>query len=184
MNPRNDVAHPVLSLVSPTGAENSHQMFVSATINRKPLPLQRGIATVKPSGKIRVVNAQAKYIKQFRDDVRKQMGSLPVPLFSNNEPVSLTVIVNIRRPNCHFVNGKRSNQLKNNMVNCRVTGGDIDNYLKFVLDALNHTVYHDDKQVCRLYVEKRWAMESESEGSTSFTVCQYDMTTNVQKDLM
>ena len=33
---------------------------------------------------------------------------------------------------------------------------DCDNLAKTVLDALNGIAYDDDKQICRLYVEKRY----------------------------
>ncbi len=36
--------------------------------------------------------------------------------------------------------------------------GDLDNYTKAILDALNGVAYTDDKQIVCLYVEKAWCI--------------------------
>lgn len=41
-------------------------------------------------------------------------------------------------------------------------GGDVDNYAKMVLDALNDYLYLDDKQVVSLTVEKKFCRHGEN----------------------
>lgn len=41
-----------------------------------------------------------------------------------------------------------------------IKNGDVDNYAKSVLDGMNGIAYADDKQVCRLTVEKVYAKEA------------------------
>lgn len=41
-----------------------------------------------------------------------------------------------------------------------IKNGDVDNYAKSVLDGMNGIAYADDKQVCRLTVEKVYAEEA------------------------
>jgi Holliday junction resolvase RusA-like endonuclease len=35
--------------------------------------------------------------------------------------------------------------------------GDLDNYVKLVLDALNRILYHDDKQIVSLHASKQYS---------------------------
>jgi Holliday junction resolvase RusA-like endonuclease len=162
---------PSLLIVPDTASDQN--VVITATINLKPLPLKRCVATIRANGKIRLVQTHAREMETFRAAVRLQLRSFSLPVFEDNVPVSLGMTVFIRRPNYHFVGTKRNNEIKSSLVDCRVTGGDIDNFIKFVLDALNKTVYADDKQVCRVYCEKQWERDPESNGSTFFHVSKY-----------
>lgn len=47
-------------------------------------------------------------------------------------------------------------------IPCDRKKGDIDNFIKAVLDALNHLTFHDDSQVCSVYATKDFAARDES----------------------
>lgn len=145
-------------------------MIVSVSIQKKPVPLRRGVATLTKSGKVRIANPHAREIVTFRNDIIQQLPGYSFPVFNTDVPLSITMVFGIRRPNFHFVNSMRTNKLKNEFVGRRVTGGDLDNYVKFVLDALNGIMYLDDKCVCRMCVEKRWENDETNEGSTTIAV--------------
>jgi Holliday junction resolvase RusA-like endonuclease len=47
-------------------------------------------------------------------------------------------------------------------------GGDVDNYVKGIFDAINDnkTIWNDDKQIIGTWIDKQWAQDEESEGTT------------------
>ena len=50
------------------------------------------------------------------------------------------------------------------------TGGDLDNLVKYALDAMNNVVYADDRQIIKVLTEKMWAEEQDSDGSTTVAI--------------
>ena len=79
-------------------------------------------------------------------------------MFPAGVPVSVSICFDMRRPNSHF---KRDNRWETNLTKfakeqtVQPYGADIDNLAKFVLDAMNKTIYHDDSQVVSLSLTKR-----------------------------
>ena len=78
-----------------------------------------------------------------------------------NIPIIFPLYINIKfymkRPKSHFRTGKFANMIKDKWIRLPHTKKpDIDNLIKFVLDALQgHNGYFlDDSQVVRLYAEK------------------------------
>lgn len=72
-------------------------------------------------------------------------------------PVSLYVLLLVSRPKGHFTSkgelsasGKRSTHPTGRKP-------DVDNALKLVMDALNRRAYHDDVDVVRASVTRKWA---------------------------
>ncbi len=56
---------------------------------------------------------------------------------------------------------------------------DIDNLAKFVLDALNGLVYHDDRQVVKLVVDQLLDSERSCTGRTVVEVSRFDEWTDM-----
>ena len=79
-----------------------------------------------------------------------------------------------RLPNSAFVGGKRTNQLRAGMSTCRyaidTNKPDLDNLVKFVMDALQVIIYKDDKQVVNLVSRKSWDLSWPYEGRTVIKV--------------
>ena len=92
------------------------------------------------------------------------------PLFSSNIPLSVTLILRLRRPLSHFRSSKRETRtLKANAPAYLATTSirsDADNLAKFVLDAFNGLLYDDDRQIQNLQVLKMLDNEGECLGST------------------
>jgi Holliday junction resolvase RusA-like endonuclease len=64
--------------------------------------------------------------------------------------VGLSVVFYMPRPKSHFRTGKHSNKLKPTAPVWVTTKPDIDNCIKFVLDACNGILWEDDKTVCEV----------------------------------
>jgi Holliday junction resolvase RusA-like endonuclease len=49
-----------------------------------------------------------------------------------------------KRPKNHYKTGKKSNELKESAPKYNTNNKDLDNMVKFILDALNNKLYTDD----------------------------------------
>ena len=69
----------------------------------------------------------------------------------------------IPRPKAHYRTGQYSNILKDSAPKYPITRGgknhlgDLDNYLKLVMDALDKVFYGDDVQVCVVHTIKEYS---------------------------
>ena len=68
-----------------------------------------------------------------------------------------------KRPKCHYRTGKYSDLLKPNAPHFNTSKRDIDNFCKFVLDALNKRMYDDDSQIIILNSTKNYT-ENKQDG--------------------
>ena len=69
-------------------------------------------------------------------------------------PLRIRLVFYFNRPKHHYGSGRNSQVLRANADHWHTKKGDIDNLAKFVLDAMNKSVYQDDKQVAELSVAK------------------------------
>jgi len=78
-------------------------------------------------------------------------------------PISAEIEFLFRRPNGQF---NAAGQVRPQAVGLRpgrgTNGGDIDNLVKIVLDALNTVAYADDLQIAELWTRKRYAGAQET----------------------
>jgi Holliday junction resolvase RusA-like endonuclease len=138
------------------------------TVFTAPRALRRSVFVARLR---RAVNPDRRLIEQFRAAMRLLLGNLTQPYFYDmNSRVYLGITFRIRRPNYHYVNGDRSNQVKAAWRDSRGTKGDIDNMVKFVMDASNLVLYTDDRQVTCLYANKIWHEDSNSNGSVTVAI--------------
>ena len=128
-----------------------------------------------------VFNPQRTKINQFR---AKAMRSLTdnSPTISPTLPlltaVSVRITFKMRRPLSHFYGHNRSRAVKTEYSNANTNmhlsrTGDIDNLTKFVLDALQPTIIHDDKQVVELYCLKTYDDEQPCNGRTEVNISPF-----------
>ena len=71
-------------------------------------------------------------------------------------PLEVHIIFLFPRPKNHFRTGKFSGILKDNAPKWHVSRPDVDNLIKFVLDALNGVYWKDDTQVCIVTAVKQY----------------------------
>ena len=80
--------------------------------------------------------------KKDKDEFIKAIGELP--LNKMTEPLKCQLNFYCKRPKNHYKSGKKSNELKDNAPKYNTNNKDLDNMVKFVLDALNDKLYTDD----------------------------------------
>jgi Holliday junction resolvase RusA-like endonuclease len=169
------------STVSPCKEEdkvvfNGHVQFkLSLPPRTKERPLFR------KKGPWRVVNRSARHEHAFltaaKEAIEKLVHEPKYPLFKKGELMSIKVITHRRRPDSHYVNGNRNRgilkpQFKGSFKPADV-GGDVDNYVKLVQDALQCTkgkangLYFDDSKFVFSCGVKVWDNEDKCEGGTT-----------------
>lgn len=68
--------------------------------------------------------------------------------------LEVQLIFYFKRPKSHYRTGKYSSELKASAPVHHTGTKDLDNLVKFVLDALNKKAYKDDGQICSIYTHK------------------------------
>ena len=76
-------------------------------------------------------------------------------------PIKATLHFYEKRPKCHYRTGKYSDLLKPRAPKYNTSKRDIDNFCKFVLDALNKRLYDDDSQIIVLNSTKNYTENRE-----------------------
>jgi len=80
--------------------------------------------------------------KKDKDDFIKAIGDLPEEKMTN--PIKCELHFFCKRPKNHYKTGKKSNELKESAPKYNTNNKDLDNMVKFILDALNNKLYTDD----------------------------------------
>ena len=96
-----------------------------------------------------------KSIKSAREVLAEQFRSAPL------RDVALVVHIELffKRPKTHY----KKNQLKNDAPRFVTKTPDVDNCVKFVLDALQPRVVANDKVVTKIVAEKKWCVTDTAE---------------------
>ena len=97
--------------------------------------------------------------KKDKDEFVKVIGGLPEEKMT--KPIKCQLHFFCKRPKNHYKTGKKSNELKENAPKYNTNNKDLDNMVKFILDALNDKLYLDDCQIIEINCRKCY---SESEG--------------------
>lgn len=100
--------------------------------------------------------------KKDKDDMIVLMRS-KAPKTPFTKPIGLYLRFNMPYVKKHYRTGKFSNQLKPNLSTSYKIKPDIDNMLKFVMDAGNGLLWKDDSQIYRVDMEKCYAREGSTE---------------------
>jgi Holliday junction resolvase RusA-like endonuclease len=73
------------------------------------------------------------------------------------KPITCVLDFYCKRPKNHYRSGKYSDLLKDNAPKYNTNNKDLDNMVKFVLDALNDKLYVDDSQIIEIKCRKMYA---------------------------
>jgi Holliday junction resolvase RusA-like endonuclease len=71
--------------------------------------------------------------------------------------ISMVLEFYIARPKSHYRTGKFSDEIKGTSPVHKVSRPDLDNYIKFVFDALNKVFYVDDSQITHVDAYKHYS---------------------------
>jgi hypothetical protein len=141
-------------------------------IGGNPLPLQRHrssrgfIYNPSAAAQASFQNITEQILNNLPDGTRKDVNETLQPLFPPDQPLILTIVFRMKRPNNHFVGNKPGpDRLRENAPLSGIRT-DVDNLAKFVLDSLNGILYEDDRLIASLHVTKIYDSEGLCRGST------------------
>ena len=126
-------------------------MIFERTVNFEPVSLKRH--------RHRLQGGTYDPSKKEKDEFVKAVGDLPENKMIN--PIKCELQFFCKRPKNHYKTGKKSNELKDSAPKYNTNNKDLDNMVKFVLDALNDKLYKDDCQIIEINCKK---MYSDGEG--------------------
>jgi len=101
--------------------------------------------------------------KKEKDEFIKTIESLTIglPAEKMTKPIRCILHFYCKRPKTHYKTGKNANVLKDTSPKYNINNKDLDNMVKFVLDALNDKLYVDDSLIFEINCSKLY---SESDG--------------------
>jgi Holliday junction resolvase RusA-like endonuclease len=126
-------------------------MNIYFTVWGDPQALKRHRTYKSKSGKMINVDPSASDKADFLAQALSAKPDAPI-----TGPIKVCINAWFRRPKSHFGTGKNSSKLKADAPGFHVKKPDIDNVLKFVLDALNGIYWIDDAQIAEVSVVKRY----------------------------
>ena len=97
--------------------------------------------------------------KKDKDDFIKSIENFPSDKMT--KPIKCVLNFYCKRPKNHFRTGSKSHILKDTSPKYNTNNKDLDNMVKFVLDALNDKLYTDDSLIFEITCSK---MYSDNEG--------------------
>ncbi len=97
--------------------------------------------------------------KKDKDDFIKAIENFPEEKMT--KPLRCVLNFYCKRPKNHYKTGKNAHILKDTSPKYNINNKDLDNMVKFVLDALNDKLYTDDSLIFEISCSK---MYSEGEG--------------------
>lgn len=77
--------------------------------------------------------------------------------------IAVSIVFHVKRPKNHYRLGKFSHKLKEGVPNRVTNKPDIDNMIKYVLDACNEILWQDDKMVCEIQARKMYTKNPSTE---------------------
>jgi Holliday junction resolvase RusA-like endonuclease len=99
-------------------------------------------------------------------------GNTKKPLFEAGKFLAMTVVFKMKRPKSHFISNNRHGSLKANAPNSLLVAKkvDVDNLVKFVMDALVKLLYDDDKQIAAVHAFRMYDNVGSCLGSTTVRI--------------
>ena len=126
-------------------------MIFESTINFEPVSLKRH--------RHRLKGGTYDPSKKDKDDFIKTIENFPEEKMT--KPIRCILNFYCKRPKTHYKTGKNAHILKDTAPKYNINNKDLDNTVKFVLDALNDKLYTDDSLIFEISCSK---MYSEKEG--------------------
>ena len=122
-------------------------------IKMKPLAQQRHKAR-RAGNKIFMYDPSSK----DKDKFKKQCIGF-APKYPLEGAISVSMVFSMPRPKSHYRTGKYSHLLKKNVPMQCITKPDIDNLVKFYLDAMTGSFWRDDAYVCTIEASKIYSKD-------------------------
>ena len=126
-------------------------MIFESTINFEPVSLKRHRHRLKGGTYDPSKKEKEDFIKSIENFPTEKMG----------KPIKCVLNFYCKRPKTHYKTGKFAGILKDTSPKYNTNNKDLDNMVKFVLDALNDKLYTDDSLIFEITCSKLY---SESDG--------------------
>ena len=126
-------------------------MIFESTINFEPVSLKRH--------RHRLKGGTYDPSKKDKDDFIKVIENFPEQKMT--KPIKCVLNFYCKRPKTHYKTGKNAHILKDTAPKYNINNKDLDNMVKFVLDALNDKLYTDDSLIFEITCSKLY---SENDG--------------------
>ena len=124
-------------------------MLFESTINFEPVSLKRH--------RHRLKGGTYDPSKKEKDEFIKSIENFPTEKMS--KPIKCILNFYCKRPKTHYKTGKFAHILKDTSPKYNINNKDLDNMVKFVLDALNEKLYNDDSQIIEITCTKSYALD-------------------------
>lgn len=129
--------------------------FIQFTVRGKAVPMQRAGRNYK-TGRSYIPAESAEYRQRIQSAYKASIDEGDEP-FAQSIPLSMTIVVTLPlQVKKSWTKDKRQQAEDGELEPVSKNTGDVDNYAKAVQDALNGLAYHDDSQIVRLTVRKRY----------------------------
>ena len=122
-------------------------MIFESTINFEPVSLKRH--------RHRLKGGTYDPSKKDKDDFIKTIENFPEEKMT--KPIRCILNFYCKRPKTHYKTGKNSHILKDTAPKYNINNKDLDNMVKFVLDALNDKLYTDDSLIFEITCSKLYS---------------------------
>lgn len=122
-------------------------MIFESTINFEPVSLKRH--------RHRLKGGTYDPSKKEKDDFIKSIVDFPTEKMT--KPIKCILNFYCKRPKNHYKTGKFANILKDASPKYNTNNKDLDNMVKFVLDALNDKLYTDDSLIFEITCSKLYS---------------------------
>ena len=93
--------------------------------------------------------------KKDKDDFIKVIENFPEEKMT--KPIRCILNFYCKRPKTHYKTGKNAHMLKDTSPKYNINNKDLDNMVKFVLDALNDKLYTDDSLIFEISCSKLYS---------------------------
>jgi hypothetical protein len=151
------------ALAEMVGVDGETSSFI-VTIAYPPRALRRSIF-VRSRGY--AINPDSRELLVFKGLLQNSfLPGTPLPYYPNlDSPIYLAMTFRMKRPNYHFINSNRANKIRPAYATAIPKKKDLDNMVKFVMDAANGIIYPDDRQVTYILANKFYHEDTSSIGS-------------------
>ena len=96
--------------------------------------------------------------KKDKDEFIKMIDDMPLEKMT--KPIKCSLNFYCKRPKSHYKTGKNAHILKETSPKYNTNNKDLDNMVKFILDALNDKLYIDDCQIVEITCKKLYSEEN------------------------
>ncbi len=110
----------------------------------------------RTSGRIISYDPSKRDKQALAKQLASSMTSTSKPLEMLKGPIRIMLRFYFRRPKSHYRQGKYSHLLKKTAPSSHTSTPDIDNLVKFVMDAGNKIVWKDDSQIEGVFASKTY----------------------------